>query len=104
MLSARKPVPRVRGRSAGKRRSGRGKAAAAHPAAKAPAAVAKPQPSQWRSNVPASQTTPKRVFLTCRYCAYSPPTIPPDGVCPKCGGGSWQRYALSAKALKPKPD
>ncbi len=51
--------------------------------------------------VPPSLAGPKRVFLTCHYCGYDTPTVPPKGVCPKCGGHSWERYALSAR-LVPK--
>ena len=43
---------------------------------------------------------PKRVFLICHYCGYGPPDVPPTGVCPKCHGSSWERYAL-AEALVP---
>ena len=43
---------------------------------------------------------PKRVFVTCHYCAYSPPGgVPIGGVCPKCGGSSWERYALAEKLV-----
>ena len=46
--------------------------------------------------VPPSDSMPKRVFITCHYCAYSPPgDVPEDGICPKCGSRSWQRYALA---------
>jgi len=51
--------------------------------------------------VPPSLAGPKCVFLTCHYCGYDPPTVPPGGLCPKCGGHSWERYALSAR-LVPK--
>ncbi len=46
------------------------------------------------SAVPASQSMPKRVFQICHYCGYDPRNIPPNGVCPKCGGSSWERFAL----------
>ena len=51
--------------------------------------------------VPPSLAGPKRVFVSCHYCGYGPPTVPASGVCPKCGGHSWERYALSAR-LVPK--
>ena len=53
----------------------------------------------WRPAVPPSLSRPKKVFVTCHYCAYSPSVIPEDGLCPKCGGYSWQRYALSRQLL-----
>ena len=49
--------------------------------------------------VPPSLAGPNRVFLTCHYCGYDPPVVPPAGVCPKCGGHSWERYALSARLV-----
>jgi hypothetical protein len=49
--------------------------------------------------VPPSLAGPKRVFLTCHYCGYGPPEVPDSGVCPKCGGHSWERYALSARLV-----
>ena len=51
--------------------------------------------------VPPSLAGPKCVFLTCHYCGYDPPVVPTNGMCPKCGGHSWERYALSAR-LVPK--
>ena len=46
--------------------------------------------------VPPSAATPKRVFVLCHYCGYTPPgDVPKTGVCPKCQGSSWQRYALA---------
>ena len=51
--------------------------------------------------VPPSLAGPKRVFLSCHYCGYGPSVVPADGICPKCGGHSWERYALSAR-LVPK--
>ena len=53
----------------------------------------------WDRCVPPSKATRKRVFLTCHYCAYSPPEVPKNGICPKCGSHSWERYALSARLL-----
>jgi rubrerythrin len=45
--------------------------------------------------VPPSQAMPKRVFLICHYCGYSPKgDVPESGSCPKCGGFSWERFAL----------
>ena len=49
--------------------------------------------------VPPSQARPKRVFLCCHYCGYSPPRVPAGATCPKCGGPSWERYALPIKLL-----
>ena len=46
--------------------------------------------------VPPSDAMPKRVFLICHYCGYSPEgDVPRSGACPKCGGFSWERYALA---------
>ena len=43
-----------------------------------------------------NKAKPKKVFLDCHYCGYSPPDgIPIDGGCPKCGGSSWDRFALA---------
>ena len=51
--------------------------------------------------VPPSDSMPKRVFVLCHYCGFTPSgDVPGDGVCPKCGGSSWERYAL-AEALVP---
>jgi len=45
--------------------------------------------------VPPSQAMPKRVFLICHYCGFSPPDgVPASGACPKCGRYSWERFAL----------
>jgi len=52
--------------------------------------------------VPPSLARPKRVFLCCHYCGYSPARLPPGAVCPKCGGHSWERYALPLKVLEPR--
>ena len=52
--------------------------------------------------VPPSLATPKQVFLCCRSCGYDPPVVPKNGTCPKCGGHSWERYALSARLLPKK--
>lgn len=49
--------------------------------------------------VPPSQAQPKAVFTTCHYCGYDPGAIPADAVCPKCGGHSWERNAISVKLL-----
>ena len=49
--------------------------------------------------VPPSKAGPKRVFVCCHYCSYDPATVPTDGVCPKCGGHSWERFALHAKLV-----
>lgn len=53
-----------------------------------------------RFRVPPSSAGPKKVFLNCHYCGYAPPQeLPEDGVCPKCGGSSWERFALSTHLL-----
>lgn len=44
--------------------------------------------------VPPSLGRPKRVFLICHYCGYGPEVVPAAGRCPKCGGQSWERFAL----------
>jgi len=49
--------------------------------------------------VPPSQAQPKAVFTTCHYCGYDPGVIPLDAACPKCGGHSWERNAISVKLL-----
>ncbi len=50
-------------------------------------------------NVPPSDAQPKQVFTTCHYCGYDPGVVPPDGTCPKCGGHSWERHAISVRLL-----
>jgi hypothetical protein len=43
---------------------------------------------------------PKRVFVLCHYCGYTPPgDVPRDGICPKCRGSSWERFALSERLV-----
>ena len=81
LAASRKPVRRSRNQSPG---------------------LAKLSQCDWRNGVPASLSMPKRVFVNCHYCAYSPQVIPADGMCPKCGGSSWHRYALSQKAMEPR--
>ena len=53
--------------------------------------------TEWadRFPVPPSQAMPKRVFVLCHYCGYGPNDVPPGGLCPKCGGHSWERFALA---------
>lgn len=51
--------------------------------------------------VPPSLAGAKRVFIACHYCGYSPAEVPIGETCPKCGGHSWERFALSAR-LVPK--
>jgi rubrerythrin len=41
----------------------------------------------------------KKVFLICHYCGYEPPGLPASGRCPKCGGHSWERFAISRRLL-----
>jgi rubrerythrin len=48
---------------------------------------------------PPSTAGEKRVFLTCHYCGYGPDVVPADGMCPKCGGHSWERYAVLRRYL-----
>lgn len=53
-----------------------------------------------RFRVPPSQGRPKRVFLNCHYCGYEPEgQMPPNGVCPKCRGSSWERFAVAEPLL-----
>jgi len=52
--------------------------------------------------VPPSYSMPKRVFVICHYCGYTPDgDVPHSGCCPKCGRFSWERFAL-AEPLVPK--
>ena len=52
--------------------------------------------------VPPSLSMPKRLFILCHYCGYDPEEgIPAGGACPKCGGHSWERFAL-AEPLVPE--
>jgi len=45
---------------------------------------------------------PKRLFVICHYCGFDPDGgVPADGACPKCGGHSWERFAL-AEPLVPE--
>ena len=47
-----------------------------------------------------SDSGPKIVFLECHYCGYSATDgLPESGICPKCGGSSWERFALSRKLV-----
>jgi len=52
-----------------------------------------------RFRVPPSQAQPKAVFTCCHYCGYDPEVIPENGACPKCGGHSWERNAISVRLL-----
>lgn len=62
----------------------------------------RPQAISERFAVPPSLAMPKRVFVICHYCGYGPDgEVPIDGVCPKCGGHSWERFAIS-EHLVPK--
>ena len=49
--------------------------------------------------VPPSQAGRKKVFLICHYCGYEPPRVPASGRCPKCGGYSWERFAVPRRLL-----
>ena len=61
--------------------------------------VAKNDQTWLRFRVPPSQAQPKAVFTTCHYCGYDPGVIPANGTCPKCGGHSWERNAISIRLL-----
>ena len=53
-----------------------------------------------RFRVAPSLAGPKMVLLNCHYCGYDPPDeLPLDGICPKCGGSSWERFAISKRLL-----
>jgi len=52
-----------------------------------------------RPRVPPSQATPKCVFVWCHYCGNGVGDVPVGGACPKCGGHSWERFALSRRLL-----
>ncbi len=55
-----------------------------------------------RFPVPPSLSRPKRVFVICHYCGYGPDgDVPGDGLCPKCGGHSWERFALPEPLVPP---
>jgi len=64
-----------------------------------PRSAGKGSKGHWRQEVPASMAIAKRVFVTCHYCSYSPRQVPADVICPKCGGHSWERYALPVAFL-----
>ncbi|MBN1555419.1 MAG: hypothetical protein JXA11_11795 [Phycisphaerae bacterium] len=44
-----------------------------------------------------------RKLILCHYCGYGPSKIPADGVCPKCGMGSWE-YSVVSQRLLPAQD
>ncbi len=51
--------------------------------------------------VPPSKSMPKKVFLGCHYCGYTPDDgLPETGMCPKCHSSSWDRYALAARLVR----
>jgi rubrerythrin len=54
-----------------------------------------------RFRIEPSKARPKKIFLNCHYCGYSPDAVPAGGSCPKCGGRSWERFAL-ARPLIPR--
>jgi len=55
-----------------------------------------------RFRVAPSNSMPKKVFVNCHYCGYSPGNgIPASGLCPKCGGSSWERFALAKRLIPP---
>ena len=81
-------------------RSGkRGRSTRKRSTRRAVANLGKKIPDEQRFRVPPSLSMPKRVFLCCPYCGYDPSVIPDSGVCPKCGGHTWQRYTLSPRVL-----
>jgi hypothetical protein len=56
-----------------------------------------------RFRVAPSLAGPKLVLLNCHYCGYDPPDhLPLSGVCPKCGGSSWERFTVSKRLLLPE--
>jgi len=58
-------------------------------------AVGEVDPHAALFRVAPSDSMPKRVFVLCHYCGYSPPAdVPKGGICPKCHGMSWERYAM----------
>lgn len=57
------------------------------------------RPSAFR--VDPSDSMPKRVFVLCHYCGFTPADVPDSGACPKCGGRSWERYALAEPLVPP---
>jgi len=59
-------------------------------------------PVAWRETCSLSHIMAKRIFVHCRYCAYSPLHIPGNGTCPKCGGHSWERFAVPIRARRLK--
>ncbi len=63
-----------------------------------PARPGEPEPRP-HFRVPPSLAGPKCTFVSCHYCGYGPEVIPEGGTCPKCGGHSWERFALSARLV-----
>lgn len=55
---------------------------------------------QQRFRVAPSKAGQKRIFVNCHYCGYTPPE---DAVltkpCPKCGGHTWERFAMHVKMV-----
>lgn len=53
-----------------------------------------------RFRVPPSDSGPKKVFIDCHYCGYTPTDMATlRGPCPKCGGSSWERFAKHVKLV-----
>ena len=53
-----------------------------------------------RFRIAPSDSMPKKMFLNCHYCGYAPDDdVPVNGVCPKCRGSSWDRFALSKRLV-----
>lgn len=53
-----------------------------------------------RFRVAPSLAGPKHVLLNCHYCGYDPPDeVPHSGICPKCGGSSWERFTISKRLM-----
>jgi uncharacterized OB-fold protein len=55
--------------------------------------------AQRRFRVAPSLAGPKLVLLYCHYCGYDPGKLPESGICPKCGGSSWERFTVSKRLL-----
>ncbi len=50
-------------------------------------------------SVPPSLAGPKVVFINCHACGHGTARVPAGGICPKCGGHSWDRFTLSARLV-----
>ncbi len=86
----------------GRKRQAAGTAARGGRGSLPPPAGGRRRREEDRFRVPPSLATPKKVFLCCPACGYDPDILPESGVCPKCGGHSWERYTLSRRLLPPE--